>query len=181
MSFRGTTIIAVRRNGHVAIAGDGQVTNGDTILKGNTRKVRRIFDGKVITGFAGGTADAFTLLELFETKLRENGGDLTRSSVELAKQWRTDRALRRLEAMLLVSDGKDIYLITGAGDVISPEYDAVGIGSGGNFAVSAARAILEVAESEKLDYSAEKIALDALKIASSICIYTDDKYVSEVI
>lgn len=177
MSFRGTTIIAVRKNGHVAVAGDGQVTNGETIMKGNAHKVRRIFDDKIVVGFAGGTADAITLRELLENKLKENNGDLTRASVELAKQWRTDRTLQKLEAMILATDGKKIFLITGTGDVLEPEYDAVGIGSGGNFALSAARAYLDCAE----NLSAKEIALKALKIASEICIYTDDKFIAEEI
>ncbi len=175
MSFRGTTIIAVRKNGKVAIAGDGQVTNGDTIMKGNAHKVRRIFNNRIIIGFAGGTADAFTLFELFEKKLGEFNGDLTRSAVDLAKEWRLSRELRKLEAMILASDGNRIFLITGTGDVLEPEYDAIGIGSGGNYACAAARAYLD-SESE---LSAKDIALKAMKIASSICIYTDDQYIVE--
>jgi len=177
MSFKGTTIIAVRKDGHVAIAGDGQVTAGDTIMKGNARKVRRIFDDKIITGFAGSTADAFTLFELFEKKLHEFNGDLTRSAVELAKEWRMDKGLRRLEAMILVSDGKQIFLISGTGDVLEPEYDAIAIGSGGNYALSAARAYLDCAK----DLSAAEIAIKSMQIASSICIYTDDKFLVEEI
>jgi len=177
MSFKGTTIIAVRKDGHVAIAGDGQVTAGDTIMKGNARKVRRIFDDKIITGFAGSTADAFTLFELFEKKLNEFNGDLTRSAVELAKEWRMDKGLRRLEAMILVSDGKQIFLISGTGDVLEPEYDAIAIGSGGNYALSAARAYLDSAK----DLSAAEIAIKSMQIASSICIYTDDKFLVEEI
>ena len=177
MSFKGTTIVAVRKDGHVAIAGDGQVTAGDTIMKGNARKVRRIFDDKIITGFAGSTADAFTLFELFEKKLHEFNGDLTRSAVELAKEWRMDKGLRRLEAMILVSDGKQIFLISGTGDVLEPEYDAIAIGSGGNYALSAARAYLDCAK----DLSASEIAIRSMQIASSICIYTDDKFLVEEI
>jgi len=177
MSFKGTTIVAVRKDGHVAIAGDGQVTAGDTIMKGNARKVRRIYDGKILTGFAGSTADAFTLFELFEKKLREFNGDLTRSAVELAKEWRMDKGLRRLEAMILVSDGKQIFLISGTGDVLEPEYDAIAIGSGGNYALSAARAYLDCAK----DLSASEIAIRSMQIASSICIYTDDKFLVEEI
>lgn len=143
MSFKGTTIIAVKKDGHVAIAGDGQVTAGDTIMKGNARKVRRIFDDKIIAGFAGTTADAFTLFELFEKKLSQFNGDLMRSAVELAKEWRMDKGLRRLEAMILVSDGNRIFLISGTGDVLEPEFDAIAIGSGGNYALSAARAYLD--------------------------------------
>ena len=175
MSFKGTTIVAVRKNGHVAIAGDGQVTAGDTIMKGNARKVRRIYDDKIITGFAGTTADAFTLFELFEKKLREFNGDLTRSAVELAKEWRMDKGLRRLEAMILVSDGQQIFLISGTGDVLEPEYDAIAIGSGGNYALSAARAYLDCAP----QLSASEIAIKSMQIASSICIYTDDKFLVE--
>ena len=173
--FRGTTIIAVRKDGHVAIAGDGQVTNGDTIMKGNAHKVRRIYNDKIIIGFAGGTADAFTLFELFEKKLAAFNGDLTRSAVDLAKEWRLDRNLRKLEAMLLASDGKKVFLISGTGDVLEPEYDAIGIGSGGNYACCAARAYLETAK----DLSAKEIALKSMKIASSVCIYTDDQFVVE--
>ncbi len=176
-SFKGTTIVAVRRGGHVAIAGDGQVTAGDTILKSNAHKVRTLFEGKVITGFAGTTADAFTLFELFEGKLKQYNGDLTRSAVELAKQWRTDKQLRQLEAMMLVSDGKRIFLINGAGDVVDPERDAIGIGSGGNYALSAALAYLEADSS----LSAEEIARKSVEIASSVCIYTDDQIHVEVL
>ncbi len=176
-SFKGTTIVAVRRDGHVAIAGDGQVTAGDTILKSNAHKVRRLYDGKVITGFAGTTADAFTLFELFEGKLKQYNGDLTRSAVELAKQWRTDKQLRQLEAMMLVSDGKRIFLINGAGDVVDPERDAIGIGSGGNYALSAALAYLEADST----MSAEEIARKSVQIAASVCIYTDDQINVEVL
>ena len=169
MSFRGTTIIAVRKDGKVCIAGDGQVTAGDTIMKGNARKVRRIYQDKVAIGFAGSTADAYTLFELFEKKLSEVNGDLTRASVSLAKEWRLDRALRKLEAMMIASDGKKIFLITGTGDVLEPEYDAVAIGSGGNYAFSAALAYMESS-----DYSAKEIARKSLGIAGKICIYTND-------
>lgn len=169
-SFKGTTIVAVRKDGHVAIAGDGQVTAGDTILKSNAYKVRTLYDGKIITGFAGTTADAFTLFELFEAKLKQFNGDITRSSVELAKQWRVDKQLRQLEAMMLVSDGKKIYLINGSGDVVDPERDAIGIGSGGNYALSAALAYLEAAP----QLGAEQIARKSVEIAAQLCIYTDD-------
>lgn len=175
MSFRGTTIIAVKKDGHVAIAGDGQVTNGDTIMKGNAHKVRRIYNDKIIIGFAGGTADAFTLFELFEKKLTQFNGDLTRAAVDLAKEWRLDRNLRKLEAMMLASDGQRIFLITGTGDVLEPEYDAVGIGSGGNYACAAARAYLDAAP----QLTAKEVALKAMSIASSICIYTDNQYLVE--
>jgi len=177
MSFKGTTIIAVRKDNKVCIAGDGQVTAGDTVMKGNAHKVRKIYQDKIIVGFAGGTADAITLREILEKKLSEVNGDLTRASVNLAKEWRMDRALRKLEAMIIASDGKKIFLITGSGDVFEPEYDAVAIGSGGNYAVAAARAYLECAK----DLSAREIALKSLEIASSICIYTDSNFTFEEI
>ena len=175
--FRGTTIVAIRKDGRVAIAGDGQVTYGDAVLKGNAHKVRRLYDGKIITGFAGTTADAFTLFELFETKLKEHSGDLTRSAVELAKQWRTDRALRQLQAMMVVSDGKKIYLISGTGDVVDPERDAIGIGSGGNFALAAALAYLD----SDTDLNAEEIARKSVEVAATLCIYTNDSIITEVL
>lgn len=177
MSFRSTTIVAVKKNGVVAMAGDGQATAGDTVMKGNVRKVRRIFNDKVLVGFAGGTADAFTLIELFEKKLAEKNGDLTRASVALAQDWRLDRNLRKLEAMMLASDGSKIFLITGQGDVIDPEYDTIAIGSGGNYAVAAARAYLDC----NTDMSASDIARKALGIASSICIYTNSNIICEEI
>lgn len=175
--MHGTTILAVRKDNKVAIAGDGQVTQGDTVVKGNTRKVRRLYNGKVVIGFAGATADAFTLFELFEAKLKQYNGDLTRSAVELAKQWRMDKQLRNLEAMMLASDGKLMFLISGNGDVLEPEGDAMAIGSGGNFALSAARAYLD----SNVDFSAEEIARRALKIAGDICIYTNHNVTCEVI
>ena len=177
MSFKGTTIIAIRKDNKVCIAGDGQVTAGDTIMKGNAHKVRKIYQDKIVVGFAGGTSDAITLRELLEKKLAEVNGDLTRASVNLAKEWRMDRALGKLEAMILATDGKKIFLITGTGDVLEPEYDAVAIGSGGNYAVAAARAYLDCAK----DLSAKEIALKSLEIASSICIYTDTNYTYEEI
>lgn len=177
MEFKGTTIVAIRKDGHVAIAGDGQVTFGDAVLKGNAHKVRRLYDGKIITGFAGTTADAFTLFELFEAKLKEYSGDLTRSAVELAKQWRTDRALRQLQAMMLVSDGKKIFLINGTGDVVDPEHDAIGIGSGGNFALAAALAYLD----SNTTLSAEEIARKSVEVAARLCIYTNDSIITEVL
>lgn len=177
MSFRSTTIIAVKKDGKVAIAGDGQVTAGDTVMKGNARKVRRLFHDKIVIGFAGGTADAFTLFELFEKKLAEGNGDITRASVEMAKEWRMDRTLRKLEAMMLASDGNKIFLIDGQGDVLEPEFDAIAIGSGGNYALSAARAYLDC----KTDLSAKEIALKSLEIASSICIYTNGNFICEEI
>ncbi len=176
MSWKGTTIIAVKRKNEVAIAGDGQVTAGDTIMKGNARKVRRMYNNKVITGFAGSTADAFTLFELFEGKLNECGGDLERAAVEMAKQWRTDRSLQKLEAMMLVANKSKVLLISGTGDVLEPEYEAIAIGSGGNYALSAARAYLE---DERL--SAREIAEKSLKIAGDICIYTNHSITVEEI
>ncbi len=172
-----TTIIAVRKDGLVAIAGDGQVTQGNTVVKGNARKVRRLYDGKVIIGFAGATADAFTLFELFEEKLKQFNGDLTRSAVELAKQWRMDKQLRNLEALMLASDGKQMFLISGNGDVLEPEDDAIAIGSGGNYAFAAAMAYLDCG----VELSAEEIARKALKIAGDICIYTNHNVLCEVI
>ncbi len=163
----GTTILAVRRHGVVAMGGDGQVTLGNTVMKGNARKVRRLYNDTVLAGFAGGTADAFTLFERFEGKL-EKYGNLTRAAIELAKDWRSDRYLRRLEALLLVGDREKLFVISGNGDVIEPEYDAAAIGSGGSFAVAAARALLEASE---LD--ARAIVERALGIAADICIYTN--------
>ncbi|MFP4382404.1 MAG: ATP-dependent protease subunit HslV [Spirochaetia bacterium] len=167
--IRSTTIIAVRRNGQVAMAGDGQVTMGNTVTKGNARKVRTINDGKILTGFAGGTADAFTLFELFEVKIKEYSGDITRAAVELAKEWRTDRMLRRLEALLLTADKDKIFLISGNGDVVEPEHGVLAIGSGGNYAYAAALAYMEAS-----DLSAREIAEKALGIAGEICIYTNN-------
>lgn len=166
--FHATTILGVRRNGHTALAGDGQVSAGDTILKGSAKKVRRIHGGKVLGGFAGATADAFTLFERFEGKLDKYSGNLTRAAVELAKDWRNDRALRRLEAMLLVADAEALLLITGSGDVIEPDDGMVAIGSGGNYALAAARAL-----AENTDLDARQIAEEALRIAGEICIYTN--------
>ena len=174
MSFHGTTILAVRKDGTVAMAGDGQVTLGNTIMKGKARKVRRMYHDSILAGFAGGTADAFTLFERFEGKIQEYNGDLTRSAVELAKEWRTDRALRRLEAMMLVADASVTLLISGTGDVIDPEKGAIAIGSGGAFAQAAADAYLDGSELE-----AGEIAYRSLKIASDICIYTNDQIVLE--
>jgi ATP-dependent HslUV protease subunit HslV len=167
-SLHGTTVIAVRRNGRVVIGGDGQVTLGNTVMKGNARKVRRLYQNKVIAGFAGGTADAFTLFERFEGKLEKHGGNLTRAAVELAKDWRTDRMLRRLEALLIVADFGATLIISGNGDVIEPERDLAAIGSGGAYAQAAAQALLEHTE---LD--ARTIVEQALKIAAGICIYTN--------
>lgn len=166
--YKGTTVLSVRRNGKVVIGGDGQVTMGHTIMKGNARKIRRLFNDKVIAGFAGGTADAFTLFELFEKKLETHSGQLTRAAVELAKDWRTDRMLRRLEALLAVADQKTSLIISGNGDVIEPENNLIAIGSGGPYAQSAARALLD---NTKLN--ARDIVEKSLNIAGDICIYTN--------
>ena len=169
--YRGTTIVSVRRNGKVVIGGDGQVSLGNTVMKGNARKVRRLYKDQVIAGFAGGTADAFTLFERFEAKLEQHQGQLTRAAVELAKDWRTDRILRRLEALLAVADAESSLIITGNGDVIQPEDDLIAIGSGGPFAQSAARALLDNTE-----LSARDIVEKALTIAGDICIYTNHNH-----
>ena len=166
--YHGTTILSVRRNGKVCIGGDGQVTMGNTVMKGNARKVRRLHHGKVLAGFAGGTADAFTLFELFEAQLDKHQGHLTRAAVELAKAWRTERALRRLEALLAVADKTTSLIITGNGDVIEPEDNLIAIGSGGPYAQAAARALLD---STELD--ARTIVERSLAIAGDICIYTN--------
>lgn len=173
--FRGTTILSVRRNGVVAVGGDGQVSMGNTVMKGNARKVRRLYDGKVVAGFAGGTADAFTLFERFEAKLQQHG-NLTRAAIELAKDWRTDRMLRRLEALLCVADRDKSFVISGNGDVIEPENDLMAIGSGGPYAQAAARALLENTE---LD--AEAIVRAALGIAADICVFTNHNIVVETL
>lgn len=172
--FRGTTILSVRRGNQVVIGGDGQVTLGNTVMKGNARKVRRLYKDKVIAGFAGGTADAFTLFERFESKLEMHQGHLVRAAVELAKDWRTDRMLRRLEAVLAVADAKSSLIITGNGDVIEPEESLIAIGSGGPFAQAAARALME---NTKL--SAADIVRKALTIAGDICIYTNNNLTIE--
>jgi ATP-dependent HslUV protease, peptidase subunit HslV len=165
--FHGTTILCVRRDGRVAMGGDGQVTLGDKVMKGNARKVRRLSSGKVLAGFAGGTADAFTLFEYFERKL-EKHNNLTRAAIELAKDWRTDRMLRRLEALLCVADEENSLLISGNGDVIEPEHDLIAIGSGGAYAQAAAQALLQ-----NTDLPARAIVEKALDIAGDICIYTN--------
>lgn len=167
--FRGTTILSVRRGNQVVIGGDGQVTLGNTVMKGNARKVRRLYKDKVIAGFAGGTADAFTLFERFEAKLEMHQGHLVRAAVELAKDWRTDRMLRRLEAVLAVADSKSSLIITGNGDVIEPEESLIAIGSGGPFAQAAAKALME-----NTQLSAKEIVEKALTIAGEICIYTNN-------
>ncbi len=172
--YHGTTILCVRRDNHVVIGGDGQVSMGNTVMKGNARKIRRLYHDKVIAGFAGGTADAFTLIERFEGKLEKYSGHMVRSAVELAKDWRTDRMLRKLEALLLVADENETLVITGNGDVIEPEHGAVAIGSGGHFALSAARALLE-----NSDMSAPEIVEKSMAIAADICVFTNRSLVTE--
>lgn len=171
-----TTILAVRAKGKVAFAGDGQVTLGNTVIKHNAKKVRKIFQDQVLVGFAGSTADAFTLLEKFEARLNQFGGDVRRASVELAKEWRTDKMLRRLEAMMLAADREHIFILSGNGDVLEPEEDCAAIGSGGAFALCAARAYLDIGQ---LD--AEEIAQRSLLIAAKTCIYTNDSIILEVL
>lgn len=172
--IKSTTVIAVRKGAAVAMAGDGQVTMGNTVMKSNARKIRKIYDGKILVGFAGATADAFTLFERFEGKVKEYGGDITRAAVELAKDWRTDRILRRLEALLLVADRKATFLISGTGDVIEPDEGVIAIGSGGSFAYAAARAYLDASALDARD-----IAERSLRIASGICIYTNGEIMVE--
>jgi ATP-dependent HslUV protease subunit HslV len=171
---RSTTVLVVRRNGKVVIASDGQVTMGNTIVKGTARKIRRLGDGRVIAGFAGSAADGLALFEKFEAKLKDTGGNLLRAAVELAKDWRLDRALRRLEAMLLVADRERILLLSGTGDVIEPDGDVASVGSGGSFALAAARALLQ-----NTPLSAREICERAMKIAGEICIYTNTENVFE--
>lgn len=172
--FRGTTILCVRRDDHVVIGGDGQVSQGNIILKGNARKVRRLYQNNVIAGFAGGTADAFTLFERFEKKLEMHQGHLTRAAVELAKDWRSDRALRRLEAVLIVADKQDSFMITGNGDVIEPEHGLIAIGSGGAYAQAAASALVN-----NTTLTARTIVEQSLKIAADICVYTNHHCIIE--
>jgi ATP-dependent HslUV protease subunit HslV len=174
--FRGTTIVCVRRDNQVVIAGDGQVSMGNTVMKGNARKVRRLYKDQVIAGFAGGTADAFTLFELFEAQLDKHHGHLVRAAVALAKAWRTERSLRQLEALLAVADKETSLVISGNGDVIEPENNLIAIGSGGPFAQSAARALLDNTE-----LSARDVATKALTIAGDICIYTNHHHTVEII
>lgn len=166
--FQGTTIIAVRRNAHTVVGGDGQVTLGDTVMKGNARKVRRLFHDRVLAGFAGGTADAFTLFERFEGQLEKHRGNLTRAAVEMAKDWRSDRVLRRLEALLVVADTGSLLMLSGNGDVVEPEHDLLAIGSGGPYARAAATALLE-----NTQLSAREIVERSLNIAADICVYTN--------
>jgi ATP-dependent HslUV protease, peptidase subunit HslV len=172
--IRSTTVLVVRRGGQVVIAGDGQVTMGNTVVKSSARKIRRLHDGKVLAGFAGSAADGMTLFEKFEARLKEYGGNLMRAAVELAKDWRTDRVLRRLEALLLVADHERTLLLSGTGDVIEPDGDAAAVGSGGAYALAAARALLGAT-----DLPAREIADRALAIAGEICIYTNEKHVIE--
>ena len=172
--FYGTTVIAMQHNGKAVMGGDGQVTFGNTVLKANARKVRRIFDGKVLAGFAGSTADAFTLFDKFEGKLQKYQGNLVRASVELAKDWRTDKMLRRLEALLLVMDREHLLLISGSGDVVEPDERVIAIGSGGNYALAAAKAFMM-----NSDLNTEDIVRKSLEIASEICIYTNKNFVIE--
>lgn len=175
-TLHGTTILSVRRKGLVVVGGDGQVSMGNTILKANARKVRRLYHDKVIAGFAGGTADAFTLFERFESKLETYQGNLVRAAVELAKDWRSDRVLRRLEAMLAVADAKASLMITGLGDVIEPEHGLMAIGSGGHYAQSAAQALFD-----NTDLDAKTIVEKSLAIAASICVYTNQKFTIETL
>jgi len=174
--FTGTTIVAVARGGRVALAGDGQVTLGSSVLKRGARKIRRLYNDRVLAGFSGATADAFTLFARFEGKLEEHRGSLRRAAVELAREWRTDRVLRRLEALMVVTDGRDLMLLSGAGDVIEPDDGVLGVGSGGGYALAAARALLRHTE-----MSALEIAREALRLAAEICIYTNDQVTAEEI
>ena len=174
LQFHGTTILSVRRGARVSMGGDGQVTLGNVVVKASARKVRRMYQDKILAGFAGGTADAFTLFERFEAKLEKHQGNLLRSAVELAKDWRTDRILRRLEAMLAVADHESSLIITGNGDVLEPEYGLIAIGSGGPYAQAAARALLETTE-----FAPAEIVKRALVIAGDLCIYTNQQHVIE--
>ena len=176
-TWHGTTIIGVRKGDRVVVAGDGQVSLGQTVIKGSARKVRRLNPGghEVVAGFAGSTADAFTLLDRLERKLEATPGQLARASVELAKDWRTDKYLQKLEAMLIVTDGRDLFVITGAGDVLEPEHDVAAIGSGGNYALAAARALMDS------DHDAEEVARRAMAIAAEICVYTNGHLTIEAI
>jgi ATP-dependent HslUV protease, peptidase subunit HslV len=172
--IHGTTILCVRRGGKVVLAGDGQVTLGHEVMKGSAKKLRRLFNNKIVAGFAGSTADAFALFARFESKLEQHGGNLPRSAVELAKEWRTDRVLRHLEALLLVADEKSTYVVSGGGDVVEPDEDAAAIGSGGGYAKAAATALLS-----NTDMDARQIAEQAMSIASRLCIYTNQNIMFE--
>ncbi len=174
MNYHGTTILAVRRNGKIAVAGDGQVTLNDTVIKHRARKVRRIYNDSIVVGFAGATADAFTLFDKFEGKLERYNGNLTRAAVELARDWRTDKYLRRLEAVLVAVDKTNMFLISGNGDVIEPDEDIIGIGSGGVAATAAASALIKHS-----DLDARTLVEESMKIAASLCIYTNDSFVIE--
>ncbi len=174
MEIRGTTILCVRKAGRVVIAGDGQVTMNNVVLKANARKIRKLYEDKVLAGFAGSTSDAFTLFERFEAKLKEYRGNLTRAAVEMGKDWRTDRVLRRLEALMIVADTSKTFLLSGTGDVIEPDDDICGIGSGGHYAMAAAKALIHYT-----DFSAREIATKSMDIASDICIYTNKSIVYE--
>lgn len=176
MQFIGTTILAIKKNGKVAIAGDGQVTLNTTVMKNTAKKVRKLNDGKVVAGFAGSAADAITLLEKFENKLKEFNGILSRAAVELARDWRTDKYLRKLEALMIVADNEKMFLVSGTGDVIEPDENIIAIGSGGSFALAAAKVY-----DETTDLSASEIALKSLQIAASICIYTNDNITVETL
>jgi ATP-dependent HslUV protease subunit HslV len=169
-SMRGTTIICIRHKGKVAIAGDGQVTLGDTVLKKKANKIRTLYKGKVVAGFSGATSDAFALFSRFEAKLEEYHGNLPRAAIELAKDWRLDRSLRRLEALLIVADKENSFLISGTGDIVEPDDGIIAIGSGGTFALAAARALLKHTQ-----LSAKELVLEAMKVSADICIYTNDK------
>lgn len=173
---RSTTVLAVRKDGQVAMAGDGQVSLGETVVKQGAKKIRRLYNGKILAGFAGATADAFTLFERFEMKLEQYGGNLMRSAVELTKEWRTDKYLRRLEALLLVADNTTTLVISGGGDVLEPDDEVMAIGSGGGYAQAAARALIH-----HTSLSAREIAEEGLKIAAGICVYTNDKITVEVL
>ena len=175
MEIRGTTIVAVKKDGKTVLAGDGQVTAGQSVvMKGNAKKVRRLYDGKVVVGFAGSVADAFTLCDRFEEMLQKYSGNLMRSAVALAQLWRGDKALRQLEAMMIVADSKEMFVLDGTGNVIEPENGIAAIGSGGNYALAAARAL-----SKKTDLSAREIALEAMTVASEICVFTNDHFTVE--
>ncbi|MBF0106564.1 MAG: ATP-dependent protease subunit HslV [Deltaproteobacteria bacterium] len=174
--FHATTILALKKDGKIAIAGDGQVSLGNTVIKGTARKVRHMLEGKVVAGFAGSTADAFTLFEMFEAKLKEYSGNLKRAAVELAKEWRTDKILRRLEAMMIVADKETLFTISGNGDVIEPDDGICAIGSGGMFALSAARALLKHTQMEP-----EEIVKEAMTIAADVCIYTNHNITVETV